>query len=78
MFALRQPKISKLARPVASRFFSTSGSNPSGMDKNLQFQNADLDTNAKPSEFDKDTIMQQIDPKTMLKKEPSYEYRELP
>ena len=44
----------------------------------VKFEQADHLSNARPTAFDKDTIMQNIDPKTMIKKEPSYEWRTLP
>ena len=68
----------------AARLFSSSppsdeyGLNLEKKPRNLKVVSADLSTNARPSKFNLEEIMTSIDPKTMLKKEPSYEYRELP
>ena len=44
----------------------------------IQYEKAELGKNANPSEFSKEEILSTVDPKTMIKKEPSYEYREVP
>ena len=44
----------------------------------IQYEKAEFGKNTSPSEFSQEDIMATVDPKTMLKKEPSYEYREVP
>ena len=44
----------------------------------IQYEKAKLGVNTHPKELSEDDIMQTVDPKTMVKKEPSYEYRNLP
>ena len=44
----------------------------------VKYETANPLSNAKPTHFDKEAIMSSIDPKTHLKKESSYEYREVP
>ena len=44
----------------------------------IQYEKAELGKNATPKDFSVEEIMQTVDPKTMVKKEPSYEYRDLP
>ena len=44
----------------------------------IQYEKAELGKNASPKDFSAEEILSTVDPKTMLKKEPSYEYRDLP
>ena len=44
----------------------------------INYEKAQFGVNTNPKDFSKEDIMKSIDPKTMLKKEPSYEYREIP
>ena len=44
----------------------------------IQYEKAELGKNATPGDFSKEEVLSTIDPKTMLKKEPSYEFRALP
>ena len=44
----------------------------------MSYQQASLGENFQPKQFSKDEIMQTIDPKTMVRKEPHYEYRDIP
>lgn len=45
---------------------------------NIEYQQATLGENFQPKKFSQEEILKTIDPKAMVKKEPSYEYKELP
>ena len=47
-------------------------------DFNINYQKASLGENFQPKQFSKDEIIQTIDPKSMVKKEPHYEYKDMP
>ena len=79
-----------MIRTTLKRFYSTSDKWGIGASKvsasmsnrsselKIQYEKAELGKNASPGDFSKEDILSTIDPKTMLKKEPTYEYRELP
>ena len=44
----------------------------------ITYQQAIIGENFQPKKFSKDEILQTIDPKTITKKEPHYEYKDIP
>ena len=45
---------------------------------NIDYQQATLGENFQPKNFSQEEVLKTIDPKTMVRKEPHYEYRDLP
>ena len=45
---------------------------------NIQYQQASLGENFQPKQFSKEEILQTIDPKSVVRKEPHYEYKDIP
>ena len=60
----------------STRTFSSMGDKNSEL--KIQYEKAELGKNATPKDFSQEEILSTVDPKTMVKKEPSYEYRDLP
>ena len=56
--------------------FASMGSKDSEL--KIQYEKAELGKNANPGDFSQEEILSTVDPKAMVQKEPSYEYRELP
>ena len=73
---------SRIASSTGLRLFSTTPPPTAPANKKselkIQYENAEFGVNVSPKEFSAEEIMQTVDPKTMVKKEPSYEYRDLP
>ena len=45
---------------------------------NVEYQQATLGENFQPKQFSPEEILKTVDPKAMVKKEPHYEYKDLP
>ena len=88
MFVFRKPATSmlKMHQITQMRLFGCGGNNikkDSVVDfeepiKTTIFEEARIGENVHPAKFEKEKVMSNIDPETMLKKEQSLEYQELP